>query len=225
MKTLTKENNRLEILPKHSVTVPYPEFITLDVHIIGESPLLVHRRGDQLKKWFGQKTQGEIKTKKKIVDLDEIFVDSIHWHYSQMNLDKKEKLKLIKNKKGKYVFPSAGIKRGCQIACTSFIKDKDNLPGRLIKGAFQIKDEYIEILGDPIRHEAIKVTSMGSPQMLVCAMFPKWESKFQVLYNSTCITGQQVMYVINYAGFSCGLGYDRPGKSGGNYGRYKVKEV
>lgn len=52
--------------------------------------------------------------------------------------------------------------------------------------------------------------------------YTNWAAEFVIEYNSSVITAEQIMNLLVIAGFSCGIGENRPSKSGNGWGRFEL---
>ena len=60
-----------------------------------------------------------------------------------------------------------------------------------------------------------------APKTIKRPMFENWNCEFDVTYNASNISPEQIINLINWAGFQSGAGSWRPEK-GGIYGQYEV---
>jgi hypothetical protein len=61
-----------------------------------------------------------------------------------------------------------------------------------------------------------------APRKIVRPEYTDWSCKLKIVYNSTNISAEQVINLLNWAGFQVGVGGFRPEHSG-NFGQYEVK--
>ncbi len=181
---------------------------TVKVPIIGKTPLLMDRFPDAAKEQILAKQTGVSKgNKNKIRDLKQETQEAIHT-----------------TSKGNIGFPAAGFKRG-MMECTSFVGDKF-FSKKLVSGAVRVinaEDGLIPITfkkQDVLEHNVGNVTKF-TPQ------FHDWECELLIQYDENNISAQDIITLVNYAGFYNGVGSWRPkGKDGGSgeYGMYEVKQ-
>ena len=91
----------------------------------------------------------------------------------------------------------------------------------------------VRVLGDviPINYKTEKTNikfgkdsgMTKAPRKIVRPEFTNWSCKIRVVYNSTNISAEQVINLLNWAGFQVGVGGFRPEHSG-NFGQYEVKK-
>ena len=122
---------------------------------------------------------------------------------------------------GKIGFPATGFLKG-MVEVAPYI---DGLDKKKVRGS-------VRILGDiiPIKFkEELKDVRWGktsgitkAPRKIVRPKFMDWSCKFELVYNSTNISAEQVINLLNWAGFQMGLGGFRP-ETSGTFGQYEVK--
>lgn len=181
---------------------------TFNVEIGGKTPLLMDKFPDEAKKQILAKQTGASKgAKNKVRDVKKETLEAVH-----------------RTSTGKIGFPAAGFKRG-MMECTSFVGDKF-FSKKLVSGAVRIinaEDGLIPIKfkkQDVLEHNVGNVTKF-TPQ------FHDWSCTLEIQYDANNISIQDVITLLNYAGFYNGIGSWRPkGKDGGSgeYGMYEVKQ-
>ena len=55
--------------------------------------------------------------------------------------------------------------------------------------------------------------------------YENWSADITIDYDASMLTGEQVIELLNRAGGHIGIGEDRPGKSGGNWGTWTVVKI
>jgi len=123
--------------------------------------------------------------------------------------------------KGNLGIPSTAFLKGM----TEVAPYIDGMDKKKVRGS-------VRILGDiiPIKFkEEIKDVKWGrtsgmtkAPRKIIRPKFTDWSCKLEIVYNSTNISAEQVINLLNWAGFQMGVGGFRPEKSG-NFGQYEVK--
>ncbi|MAG77181.1 MAG: hypothetical protein CL811_10535 [Colwelliaceae bacterium] len=171
------------------------------VKIKGKTPLLMDKMPQDVKDAILGKQTGVTKTNKQLRDTKKEVIDAIHY-----------------TAEGKIGFPSAGFKAG-MIESTSFVGDKF-FSKKLIRGIKVLNGPIIPIKYDKqdILEHNVGPNTKFSPQ------FHNWECELDIQYdaNNTCI--QDIITLLNYAGFYYGLGMWSPRcRSGGDFGMYEVK--
>ena len=180
---------------------------TLMVELVGKTPLVMDRFPDATKKQILGKQTGISKSnKKQIRDVEKEVVEAIHV-----------------TRTGKIGFPSIAFKKGMQ-EVTSFVGDKF-FSKKLVSGAIRIINVEDGLIPIKCKKQTILEHSIGcntkfNPQ------FHDWSCKLNIQYDANNISAEDIITVLNYAGYYVGVGIMRPkGKDGGTgeYGCYEVK--
>jgi len=199
----------------------------LKIHIVGDSPLYIHRLPTKLKIEFEARNSGKAMPKNKIRNRQQEFCESLYW----LDKDGNEIPCGDKTIKHKYWgFPASGFKKAAISACRSF----KGIKMTEIRGAFHVNGRYVMIKGKPkiqqeqgcdgiwVR-EGGKGPGTGTPNIRYRAEFSKWSAVLDITYNANMISADQLYNLFNTAGFSVGVGEDRPDKSGGTGGMFYVE--
>ncbi len=171
------------------------------IKVKGKSPLLMDRFPDEAKAAILAKQSGVAKSNKKMVrDVEKEQQEAIH-----VTAD------------GEVGFPSAGFKAG-MIEATSFVGDK-MFSKKLIKGVKIMNGPIIPIgfTSQDILEHSIGSNTKFTPQ------FHDWECELHLRYDANNVSAQDLVLLLNYAGFYSGLGIWSPrSKCGGDFGMYEV---
>jgi len=174
--------------------------------IRGKTALGMDDFPDEVKKQILAKQAGIAKgNKKKVRDIKQETQDAIHITST-----------------GKIGFPASGFKKG-MMNCTSRVGDKF-FSKSLVSGAVKIingEDGLIPIKfkKQTVWEHTIKGNTKFTP------LFHDWSCELEIEYDQNNISAQDIITLLNYAGFYCGLGIDRPkGRDGGSgeHGMYEV---
>jgi len=175
---------------------------TLKVKIKGKTPLLMDKMPEDTKRAILAKQTGVTKSSKKLV----------------RDIKKEQQEAIHTTEDGKIGFPSAGFKAG-MIEATSFVGDK-MFSKKLIKG--------VKILNGPVipidfEKQDILEHSIGS-NVKFTPQFHDWKCELHFQYDGNNISAQDLVILLNYAGFYSGLGIWSPkSKCGGDFGMYEVQ--
>ncbi len=82
-------------------------------------------------------------------------------------------------------------------------------------------DRMIEIAGVPDFHSSV-VRAGGVSALRFRGMFSGWAAAIPVEFNEAVISIEQITQMLLAGGYGCGIGEDRPGKSGGEFGTFKT---
>ena len=122
---------------------------------------------------------------------------------------------------GKIGFPSVGFLKG-MVGVAPYI---DGMDMKKVRGSVRIIGDIIPIL----YKKEIKDIKWGktsgiskSPRKIIRLKFTDWSCKLEIVYNSTNISPEQIINLVNWAGFQIGIGGFRPEHSG-TFGQYEIK--
>lgn len=120
---------------------------------------------------------------------------------------------------GNVGFPASGFMKGMvEVAPHVDLYKKD------VRGSVRVLGNIL-----PITYKERKVNvAWGrqsgitkAPLLIVRPEFRNWSCEFDIVYNASVVSAEQVVNLVNWAGFEQGLGSWRPEKSG-SYGQYEV---
>lgn len=173
---------------------------TITIALVGDSPLIVHRWSEKAKKQMLDKQMKKASPGKEAKDPEQAYRECLYHHPG-----------------GGYGFPTIGIKAAAVSACSQV----DGLTKVDARAAFHIDGELVKIEGTPEPREDMVRISMGTADIRFRAQFPKWETRFDVRYNASVLSADQIFNLFNVAGFGVGIGEWRPQRNG-SFGRFHV---
>jgi hypothetical protein len=174
--------------------LPRPNIQTLDVTLIGDAPLIVHKWSEKAKKQIRDKQTGKATAGKEKKDPDQDFKDSLH-----MTPD------------GKHGFPVIGIKAAAVTACTSI----GAITKVAARQAFHIDGEYAIIQGaKPTMREDMVRVGMGTADIRYRGQYWPWYTTVRIRFNANLLSAEQILNLLNTAGFAVGIGEWRPERDG-----------
>jgi len=175
----------------------------ISVDIVGLTPLLMEKMDMDVVERYNLKKGKKLSTKD-----------------DKLEEDKYETKKHFTDD-GKVGFISTGFMKGM----TEVAPYLDGLDKKKVRGS-------VRILGDiiPIEYKKeIKDIRWGktsgiskAPRKIIRPKFVDWSCKLEIVYNATNISAEQIINLINWAGFQMGVGGFRPEHSG-TFGQYEVK--
>jgi len=190
---------------KIEIVVPKLNLGIVKVKIKGTSPLLMDKFPESVRQEILEKQEGKTQGKKKLRDLDLEFENAIH-RISDKQLG----------------FPAQGF-RSAMIESTSFV-GKNSFSKKLFKGIIIMNGEGNDLI--PIKYKKLsklKHYPKGSITK-ISPMLEDWECELVIQYDQNNISPQDIISLINYAGFYYGIGMWSPkSKCGGKYGMYELK--
>ena len=195
----TKENKVEVVLQPISVG-------TIRVQIKGKTPLLMDKFPDEVKKGILAKQAGVSKgNKKKVRDTKQETQEAIHVTST-----------------GQIGYPAFGFKKG-MMECTSFVGDK-MFSKKLVSGAVKIMNVEDGLIPIKYENQTILEHNVGSNTKF-SPMFSGWSCELKIEYDQNNISAQDIVTLLNYAGFYNGIGAWRPKSGGGGSGEYGMYEV
>lgn len=205
------------------VTIKPIEVKTFEVTIRGTSPLIVNKFSDRAKKQIEEKQQKKAKQPRAVRDPKAEFRAACYMMPGSP---------AALEKNAQYAFPAAGVKKAC-IQATRFVS---GLTMEQAKGAFFIfncdrRGSAIAIesptssrrqFHPTMREDTVRLASPGRPlDLRYRAEFTDWKMTFVVKFNSAYTNADQILNLLNLAGFAVGIGNWRPGCSG-MFGMFEV---
>lgn len=173
---------------------------TIDVWVGGET-MLQNRQTDKVKETMRGYQTGNRKPQDKTKQTPkEMLKDKTHF-----------------TSDGKVGFPATGFKKGLVEVAGNFGLYKKDIRGNVF------------VLGNIIPLQYKKTTTnvawgkiMGKrPIEITRPEYQNWKCKLTIKYNSDALSAEQIVNLLNWAGFSQGIGDWRPA-CGGSYGQYQV---
>lgn len=194
-----KKETKLEMI------VPTLNLGVLKVKIKGKTPLIMDKFPDDVREQILDKQIGITKGKKQLRDMDAEYDKAFH-----------------KLSNGEIGFPAQGFK-SAMIESTSFVGSRD-FSKKLLKGIQIINSEGNDLI--PIKYKKISklkhYPKAGNTK--ISPMLEDWECELVIQYDMNNISPQDLVNLLNYAGFYYGIGIWSPrAKCGGKYGMYEIK--
>jgi len=192
MKRATPQEVQIE-LPKLNLQ-------TMQVTLIGDSPLICHAWSKKAKQEMLDKQMKKAKQQRAAKDPEQDYKDSLYTH-----------------PEGGYGFPAVAFKAAAVDAC-SHIANMTKVEAR---GAFHINCELVKIQGKPTPREDMVKIAMGTADIRYRGEFKDWKCSFILRYNANVINPEQILNLFNTAGFAIGVGEWRPQRDG-SFGMFHV---
>lgn len=184
-----------------AVTIPAINIGILKVRLVGDSPLVTHAWDDKAKKMMLDKQMKKAKTAREAKDPKADYEASIY-----------------RMPDGSCGFPAIAFKSAAVDAC-SFI---DGMTKVFARGAFHVVGDLVKIEGEPTMRQDMVRIAMGTSDIRFRAQFVKWACELTIRYNSSAISPEQIVNLMNVAGFAVGVGEHRPARDG-SWGMYHVE--
>lgn len=180
---------------------------TISIEVEGTTALLMNQLGEEVQDDIESKYQkGEVKAKKKAQDILKHVEEKIH-----------------RLPDGTVCFPSPAFKRGIEDAAIEL----DGMTKKQVDRGMRFLVQKVPIL---FEEQVINKTwgrksgRNRAPYLIYRPEFRNWSCVLHIEFDSTVITPQAIITLLNHAGYYSGLGDWRPGLGGDYYGIYRVKE-
>ena len=206
--------------------IPALQIKTVDLHIVGDSPLICHAWSEKAKLMMLGKQQKKATSAKEIRRPAVEFADSLYWLTEKPNLDNvsDEDAQAILNEvipKSKFGYPSLAFKSA---AIYGAFQQKALDKKTTARGAIHIVGEFAEINGTPTPREDMARIGMGTADLRFRAEFKSWSTVLHIKYNSGALSLEQVVNLFSIGGFSNGVGDWRPAKDG-TFGTFHIESA
>jgi len=185
------------------IVVQAIELRSLRVRIVGDSPLICHRFAEKARKKIGDR-HGQKAQQKEAWNPEAEFNDA---RYRMAD--------------GRDGFPATGLKK----AISNAFRFADGLKKVEINGALHVQpgQELVPIESDePLMREDVTRASMTT-FLRYRPEYRNWSIAFDIVYNERAISAEQVVNLLNIAGFGVGIGEWRPERNG-QFGMFHVAE-
>lgn len=195
------------------------------VKVIGDSPLIEHKWSEKAKKEMLDKQMKKASNGKQAKNPVRDFVDAIYWLDEAGNaIDTPKELEHVSPdtpweeieevlKNGRYGFPACAFK-----ACAIDAGFQQGVIAKktTARGAFHILGEYAVIEGIPdMREDMVQIGGMSKvADIRYRPEFKQWSTELTIRYNKKAISQEQIINLLNYGGFSNGVGEWRPSRDG-----------
>lgn len=195
------------------IEIPKLELKEFYLHIIGDSPLIVHAWSEKAKKEMLDKQMKKATKGREAKDPFRDFCDSLYWI-----TEKPEKPTMEDVESAKFGFPAVAFKAAAVDGGFLSGVTAKKTTGR---AAFHIIGEMVEIDGKPIMREDMVRVGMGTADIRYRAEFKEWRTTLRIRYNELAMSMEQIVNLFNFGGFGVGIGEWRPAKDG-SYGMFHV---
>jgi hypothetical protein len=187
------------------ITLPKLDVRRLNVRIVGDSELIVHHWSAKAIKEMLDKQMGVATAGKEKKDPHQDYLDSLYPYPG-----------------GGYGFPAIAFKNAAVEACTSLGKSVTKVAARQ---AFHVMAELVKIKGEPrMREDMVRIGMSKTADIRYRAGFKEWETTVAIRYNARALTDEQILNLLNTAGFAVGVGEWRSERDG-SYGLFHVEST
>jgi hypothetical protein len=196
-------------MAERTIEIPEIKLDRMTVSVVGTSPLLTNRFGENAIASIESKQQKKAKGAKEARDPQAEFLEKLH---------------VITPGKGPldgiFGYPSIGIKKCLVVAGGRFADEKMTH----LRGAINVMGTLIEIKAPPptMRTDTVRLQG-GITSIAYRPSFWPWEMEIQVVYNAGIIGPSQILNLFQIAGFAVGFGAWRP-ELNGVFGQFVLKD-
>ncbi len=197
-----------------SITLPPINVGRLSVVIVGDSPLITHAWSQKAREMMLAKQMKKATAAKQAKNPWEDFCDSLYWISPRPDGDVTE----ADIEKATFGIPSIGLKNSFVTACTSI----GGITKVAARQAFHVEGQWVEILGSkPSMREDVVRVGMGTADLRYRGEFSPWHAVVPIRYNAAMLSPEQIVNLVNVAGFGVGIFEWRPERDG-SYGMFHV---
>jgi len=198
---LGAEQSQAELETSKTLTIFKPLKKTLRLAIVGDTPLLVNRKSEMAMDKLRAGQQGKV-FEKKAKDPEECYQQSLY--------------KMDDSATG---FPASGIKKAMYSAC-GLVNGKPW--SKLTASVFiSAKDNLVKINGASKNFEAMTKVGRGNADLRYRGKYDEWSINLVITFDERNISVEEIVNLLDVAGFSIGIGDWRPQKKG-DLGRFHV---
>jgi hypothetical protein len=171
------------------------------ITLVGDSPLICHQWSEKARRAMLDKQMKRAVAAREAKDPEQDFWNSLYI------LEDSSPRDIARMRFG---FPAVAFKNAAVDACSHI----DGVTKVEARGAFHVIGEYVEILGTPTLREDMVRVAMGSADIRFRGEFKTWRAELDFRYNANVLSLEQVVNLLNTAGFAIGIGEWRPQKDG-----------
>ena len=201
------------------IEIPAMDFRVATLHVVGDSPLIVHAWSEKAKRMMLEKQMKKATKGKEVRDPFAEFLDSLYW-LSERPADVTPENFSEVAKTARFGFPALAFKAAAIDAAyqQGLIEKKTTL-----RGAILVIGEMAEIRGSiPVMREDMCRIGQGSADLRYRGEFKEWETDLTVRYNASAVSLEQIVNAFTAGGFACGVGEWRPARDG-NFGMFHIE--
>ena len=207
------ENVNGEATMDLNLEIPQIETRTFSVKLVGDSSLISNKWSEKAMRMILDKQTKKAANGKAAKDPWMDFCDSLYWLSAKPDKPTEEDVM-----NARFGFPAKAFK-ACAIDAGY---QQGVIPKKTTaRGAFHIIGEMVEIEGKPQMREDMVRVGMGTADIRYRGEFPEWSAVLTIRYNPRAMSAEQIISLLNFGGFSNGVGEWRPGKDG-DHGTFHV---
>lgn len=191
--------------PRDTVELVMPSLESIEVQIVGTTPLITHRFSEEAQAGIEGKQQRATKTAKEARNPE------AEWRRGLYSVDGN----------GTYGVPAIAVKKAIVAAGGRF----SDMKMTELRGLFHVMGDLLPIEGSEpeMRADRVKI-GQGKTTVAYRPMFKRWSIWVPVTINANILTQEQLISLFALAGFAIGIGDWRP-ECNGTFGSFAVGEV
>ncbi|MCC7267875.1 MAG: hypothetical protein IT546_11115, partial [Caulobacteraceae bacterium] len=181
-----------------AIALPPLALETVEVPLIGISPLIVHAWSEKALRAMADKQQKRATKGREAKNPRADFIGSLYPLTPLSDEPSDNELAAAK-----FGFPAVAFKSAAVDACTSIA----GLTKVAARQAFHLLGEMVEIIGPPpaMREDVCRV-GMGVADLRYRGQFEPWGVRLRVQINTAVLSAEQCVTLFNLAGFAVGVG-------------------
>jgi hypothetical protein len=192
--------------------IPAPNFRQMKVRITGTAPLIFHKWDEKAIKMILDKQMKKASKGREVRDPEAEYINSFYY-------DANDNVALPARNLKQAIVGSARFLTGLPMTIlrgTIFTKgDKDDFIPIQVNGKLVSKKMVVQRKDEWMRQDMVTV-GMGSADVRFRGQLPEWTMDVLIEYDADQLSAEQVLNLMQRAGFSQGLGEWRPEKNGAN---------
>jgi len=198
-----------------SIELPPLNIQTIDIPVIGDSPLISHAWSAKAKKMMLDKHMKKAGAGRVAKDPFQDFAETLYWLDGVPEKPTEEDIE-----GGRFGFPAIAFKAAAVTAVTSM----GGMTKVMARQCFHIVGEFVELQGPPpsMRFDITKVGMTTDTRFR--AEFETWGAILRVQHNANVLSAEQVISLFEAGGFGVGIGDWRPERDG-VHGRFHVAKT
>lgn len=216
---------KAKTVTEQAFQIPAPDIRLMGVCIKGTAPLIFHKWSEKAIKMILDKQLKKATKGREVRNPEQEYVDSFYY-----------------NADGFVAFPALNIKQSI-VGSGRFVND---VPMTILRGCVFVKGDKDGMIPVLVNNKPIKISALadsgkvqgiaavdkkteevamrqdmvtvgnGAADIRFRGQISDWEMQFPIEYNANLLSAEQVLNLLQYAGFSQGLGEWRPEKNGNN---------
>lgn len=187
------------------IQIPAPNIKLMKVKIKGITPLIYNKWSEKAKQMIKDKQAKKANKGREVRNPEKEYEESFYY-----------------DKDGKIAFPALNIKQ-CIVSAARLIEGVTMVVLRSSVFVVGDMDGYIPVTykDKSMREDMVRV-GMGSADIRYRGQLTDWSMEFVIKLNADVLSPEQVLNLLQIAGFSCGIGEWRPERNG-DFGTFEIE--